>query len=597
MKPPNTQPILWRGYKNRGPLSIYLSFYNGYVWKLLTMVFAILLQNSPVYVIPILTADVINIVTGDGPHDPSSIWIRLVIGLFFIIQNVPSCAWKERLLSSVDREVEFRLRTSLCARLQHLSMHFLHEHQVGMLQSKVLRDVENIELLTKTLAYSLPSIAFNIIIALTITAMRAPQFLLLFLILIPMARFFYWLMHKRLDERNQRFRVSMESMTGYVNEMLRMLPVTRASNSEDLELEKAERHLNAIRKAGFRLDVMNAVYGAVNWALIMCFNILTLCIAGYLKMTGVMNIEAGDIVLLTGYFNSLSATILSLMSLVPQISKGLESVKSIGAILECKDLEQNENKPAVGDIKGGFKFDHLFFRYEDAEEDALEEINLEVQPGETVALVGPSGAGKSTLMQLLVGFNRPTKGRILLDGVDMNEIDLRTYRRRVSMITQETVLFGGRVRDNIAYGVPDVKPEDVDEAIRATGLDKALLVLPNGANTVLQENDARLSAGMRQRIAIARAFLRKPRVLLLDEPTSSLDEDAEEEVNQLLDKLIAGRTAFVVAHRLSTIQNADHIVIIDHGRVVEVGRHEELMAKGGRYAEMWQKALEKAKHP
>jgi ATP-binding cassette subfamily B protein len=217
---------------------------------------------------------------------------------------------------------------------------------------------------------------------------------------------------------------------------------------------------------------------------------------------------------------------------------------------------------------------------------ALDEVSLDIRPGETVAFVGSSGSGKSTLLNLVLGFLRPTRGQALLDGVDMEELDLRTFRRFVSVVPQESVLFEGTIRENIVYGLGEVSDERVLAALRDANALEIVEAQPEGWDTVVGERGARLSGGQRQRLSIARALVRDPRVLLLDEATSALDPESEAKIKGALEHLMRGRTTLVVAHRLSTIRSADRIVVLERGRVVEIGSHDELLAAGGRYAEL-----------
>ena len=216
----------------------------------------------------------------------------------------------------------------------------------------------------------------------------------------------------------------------------------------------------------------------------------------------------------------------------------------------------------------------------------MQEVHLDIAPGETIAFVGQSGSGKSTLLNLVLGFVRPTSGRILLDGEDMEQLDLRSVRKHVSVVPQESVLFEGTIHDNITYGLPHVPDERVTAALTVANAIEFVSALPDGWDTIVGERGARLAGGQRQRLAIARALIRDPRILLLDEATSALDAESEELVKQALAKLMRGRTTLVVAHRLSTIREADRIVVLENGRIIEQGTHADLLQRRGRYAHL-----------
>lgn len=581
--------MLWGKYRDRHAIETYCGFYSAYKWKLVFVVFMYLIKSSPMYIIPIITADVINLIAGTPPGGVPEVLKLLVFGSVIILQNIPTHIIYARAFSSVSRQVERNLRTALCTRLQHLTMHYHNSNKMGVLQTKVLRDVENVEMLTRMLVDNLPQIAATMCVAITVTAIRAPLFIIFYLILVPIAVILFRLIRKSMAQRNREFRLSVEDMSGHVSEMLRLIPVTRAHHLEDRELSRVGERLEKIRETGFRLDSLNAVFNSVNWSMIMVFNLLTLCCAAYLYMKGILKVGIGDVTLLAGYFNIISGAVMQLLNFLPAMTKGLESVKSIGEVLECPDIEQNEGGKAVNAVRGEFEFRNVSFRYDPDAEYALRDFSLHVKPGETIALVGASGAGKSTVAQLVIGFIRPTEGTILLDGVDMNGLDLRTYRRFISVVTQETILFDGSIRDNIAYGIPDAKDRDIFRAVKFASLEPLINSLPEGLDTRIKENGSRLSGGQRQRIAIARALMRDPRVLILDEATSALDVDSESEIKAALEQLMKGRTSFVVAHRLSTIQNADRIVVLGGGRILEIGTHPELIARNGRYAEMYRK--------
>ena len=580
--------LLHREYRNRRAFQNYIGFYSGYKLRFFLVGIMYLVKASPAYVLPILTAEIVNMITDSavtGEMFYRKLWEILAIGFVAIVQNIPSHMLYVWLMSVPCRTVERNLRSALCIRLQHLSIPYHTTTKMGELQNKVTRDVESIENMTRMLLDTIPHLVLSIGVAVVVTLIKAPLFVLFYVAVVPFAVLLFVSIRKRMVERNREFRRSIEEMSGKVTEMLRLIPITRAHHVEDLEISRVNQRLEQIRSSGLRVDYINSVFASVNWVILMLFNLGTLVLIAYLYKRDILHIGVGDIGLLTGYFSTITATVLMAMNCLPGITKGLESVKSIGEVLECPDIELNAGKPEVTSVQGDFVFDHVSFRYPGSEAHALDDICLHVKAGETIALVGPSGAGKSTMAHLVIGFVRPTSGRLLLDGRDMNEIDLRSYRTFISVVTQETLLFDGTIRENICYGVNPTEFELMD-AVRGADLLDLIDSLPEGLDTRVRENGARLSGGQKQRIAIARALLRDPRVLILDEATSALDVESEAQVKAALDRLVKGRTTFIVAHRLSTIRDADRIVVMANGRIAEIGTHQELKARNGIYADM-----------
>jgi ATP-binding cassette subfamily B protein len=295
--------------------------------------------------------------------------------------------------------------------------------------------------------------------------------------------------------------------------------------------------------------------------------------------------EIGDITLYQTYFTTLLGYVSSLVSLIPVFAKGAESIASIGEILEAYDIEDNTGKERLKGLEGEYDFCNVTFGY-DPDSPVLKNFSLQVKKGETIALVGESGAGKSTVLNLLIGFNKITDGSIMIDGKNIDHINLRSYRKYISVVPQKTILFSGTIRENITYGNPRISEQRLWEVIDAANLRSVIEKLPQGLDTQVGEHGDKLSGGQRQRISIARAIIRNPRVIIFDEATSALDSVSEREIQNALENLMRGRTTFVVAHRLSTIRNADKIAVVADGVCKEYGTYEELMEKKGAFYEL-----------
>lgn len=550
-----------------------------------------LLKASPVWVIPVVTANIVDAVALPEREATPSLWLNAIVGAVMIVQNVPAGMMFGRFSSRAIRGMEMSLRSALVRKLQMLSIGFHQRRSTGALQTKVLRDVESLEQMSRQLIDAGTFAVVSVLVAIAVTAARMPAFVPVYLLLVPVVALIRVTLTARLKRYNTEFRNRIESMSSRVFGMIAMVPVTRAHASEDEALARVESSIGEVNRAGQRLDRYSALFGAVAWVLFMLLQLGILVAGAWFTLNGDLGLTPGDLVLLSGYTASIVTAVMQLNNMLPVITRGFDAIRSIGELLERRELEDNEGKPAVDEVIGAFRFESVHFEYP-AEEDedrmaTLRGIDLDVSSGETVGIVGPSGSGKSTLMNLVIGFYRPTAGRILLDGRDLCSLDLRSYRRFLSVVTQETLLFEGTLRENIAYGLDEVSDERMWKAVRDANAEEFIRSLADGLDTFIGEAGSRLSGGQKQRVAIARALLRDPRVLVLDEATSALDGESEAIVQEALDRLMVGRTTFMVAHRLTTLRRADRIVVLDDGRITHSDSPRELATRfPGRFGDL-----------
>lgn len=566
------------------PMRILLSFYRGHYFEFFLSAVFFALKHCCVWVLPIVAANIINLVVENPSDSQEQILRNLIVVIVLIFWNIPMNYLYIKFRSRAIRSVEAELRAAMVQKLQRLSINSYTQIQSGRLQSKIMRDVEAVETLSEQLFVNCLYLFLNLLVAFLVTGMKNRIVFLFFLAAGPVAALLVVAFRDGIRKTNSKFRRTMEETSAHIMEMVEFIPVTRAHALEQKELSKMKAQLRKVAEQGYRMDVIQGNFSAASWAVFHLFQVLCLGFTGLLALR--KKLPVGDVTLYQNYFTTIVNQISTFLNLIPLITKGLESVQSIGELLLVQDIEDNKGKLTVTQVKGEFEFRNVSFSY-NRERPVLSEFCLTVAPGETIAFVGESGAGKSTIINLVIGFLKPDLGGLWLDGKDLREIDLRSYRKHIAVVPQTSLLFSGTIRENITYGLEDVTEEKLMEAVKAANLNELVLELPDGLETFVGEHGDQLSGGQRQRVAIARALIRDPKIIVLDEATSALDSIAECEIQKALFHLTKNRTTFIVAHRLSTIRNADRIVVLNGGTCTEMGTFQELMKKQGEFYDMW----------
>lgn len=553
-------------------------------FALLVSSFLHVMKSIGSYVIPLITAEIINIISRNDPNAKSKLVIYAIIITVIYLTNYPLHVIYSRHLDKRIRTLGAGLRNTLIRKLQHLSITYHKEIESGKIQAKFLRDIEATEDLSIQFSKVILVAVINTLIAVIISAVKSRTVTIFFMLVIPVNVTVTYLFRRPIRSSNQAFRKENENISSNISDMLDMIPVTKAHGLEENEIHRLEGKIDTLRQKSLAIDKINAKFASITWIAGQMMSLVCLLFTAYLAIKG--TIEVGDIVVYQSYFATISGSITSIINVYPQIAKGMDSMNSLSEIVLSDEVEQNAGKIRLRYVHGTIRFDNVSFRYPNADKSIIKNLSFSVEPGECIAFVGASGSGKSTVMNMIIGFLKATEGSVYIDGKPIEKINLTDYRSFVSVVPQNCILFTGSIKDNITYGLTNVSDETLNEVIRLSNIDEFAKELPLGLDTPVGENGAKLSGGQKQRISIARALIRYPKILILDEATSALDNISEYQVQKAINHLIKGRTTFIVAHRLSTIRNADRIIVMDNGECVEAGTYDELMAKKGKFYEL-----------
>lgn len=569
-------------------LKRFLPYYKKYKWIVVLDLLCAALTTVCELVLPMIVRTITNAAT----VEPMALTVALIVrcGVLYLVLRLIDTAANYYMASIghiMGTRLETDMRRDFFGHLQKLSFSYYDNAKIGTLMSRMTNDLFDVTEFSHHCPEEFFIAGIKIVCSFIILcSMSVPLTLIVFSVIPPMLIVLTIFNHKmRAGFRESRRQVG--ELNSEIEDSLLGIRVVKSFANEAVEEKKFDRGNQKFLAIKTKVYHIMAGFQSSTRLFDGVMYIVVVVAGAFFMMNG--SISAADFVAYLMFVTTLLTSIRRIVEFAEQFQRGMTGIERFCEIMDIEpDVTDRPNAETVGRVEGKLEFRHVSFHYETDTKQVLSDLDLTVQAGESIALVGPSGGGKTTLCSLIPRFYDVSDGAILLDGVDIRDLSLQSLRENIGVVAQDVYLFSGSIRENIAYGKRDATDAEIEAAARLAGAHEFISELPDGYRTYVGERGVKLSGGQKQRISIARVFLKNPPILILDEATSALDNESEKLVQQSLERLAKGRTTLTIAHRLTTVRNADRILVLTEQGIAESGTHEELLQKGGLYAELYQ---------
>ncbi len=567
-----------------------LPYFKRYKNILIIDLFCAALTTASEMVLPLILRYIANI----GMVDTSSISVQIIIRLgflFVVIKIIELIAvyYMASIGHIMGAKIETDMRQDVYSHLQTLSDNYYNETKVGQIMSRMTNDLFDITEFSHHCPEEYFIGAIKLFVSFIILVNINVELTIAIFVMIPIMFMSSSKFKNKMRNEQKKQRVHIGDLNSSIEDSLLGIKVVKSFANEDIEFEKFQKDNNKFLSIKERFYKSMAGFNTVNRSIDGLMYLIVIVFGGILIMK--KRIEPGDMLAYVMYVTSLLATVKRIIEFTEQFQKGMTGIERFNEVMSIEsEIVDSENAIELDSVQGEIEFNSVSFRYKENLDYVLKDFNLKIKKGQNIALVGPSGSGKTTVCALIPRFYDVTSGEILLDGKNITDITLKSLRNNIGIVQQDVYLFSGTIKENIAYGKQDATDEEIVEAAKMAGAYDFIMELEHGFDTYVGERGVKLSGGQKQRISIARVFLKNPPILILDEATSALDNNSELVVQESLEKLSKGRTTITIAHRLTTIQDADLIIVMSSEGILERGTHEELMNKKSYYYGLYTKS-------